>query len=87
MNYFLKTIFHKQFPDNFFSESNPFDVETKVSPLTRVKRQGAIDPKAYLDQEIEYLIATLPQTIELAIEKTEASQRFKVSALLHLQVS
>jgi hypothetical protein len=73
-------IFQIQFSDNFFSESNPFEVEAKTSPLTRVKRQGAVDPKAYLDQEIEYLIATLPQTIELAIEKTEASQRFKVTS-------
>jgi hypothetical protein len=65
--------------ENFFSEKNPFDVETtELSPLTRMKRQGSVDPKAYLDQEIEYLITTLPEMIDVAIEKTEASQRFKV---------
>ncbi len=73
------------FSDNFFSAKNPFDVETtEFAPLARVKRQGSIDPKVYLDQEIEYFIATLPQTIELGIEKTEASQRFKVTiAIFH----
>jgi hypothetical protein len=54
------------------------NVQLKLKQFARVKRQGGVDPKAHLDQEIDYLISTLPTSIDLARDKIEASQRFKV---------
>ena len=49
------------------------------SPLTRVKRQGPVDPKQYLDEEINHLIKTLPDSIDNAKERIQDSQFFKVN--------
>ena len=54
------------------------DLKVTQSPLTLIKRQGQVDPKQYLDEEINYLIQTLPDSIDNARDRIQDSQFFKV---------
>ena len=66
-------------PEDLLFENYKLPVEVELSPLTRVKRQGPVDPKQYLDEEINHLIKTLPDSIDNAKERIQDSQFFKVT--------
>ena len=68
-------------PEDLLFENYKLPVEVELSPLTRVKRQGPVDPKQYLDEEINHLIKTLPDSIDNAKERIQDSQFFKVHPL------
>ena len=66
------------FLENVLVKEKNCQLALESSAPSRHTRQAPGDPKDYLDEEINFLIETIPAHIEKAKLQIEAGQRFKV---------
>ena len=78
-------LFNLILEDVLIQEKN-CQLSLESSAPSRHIRQAPGDPKDYLDEEINFLIKTIPLTIEKAKKEIESGQRFKVILCNHWQL-